>query len=68
MFTLKLIKADGSFLGVYTSLDACLKRLQALNDSRGAGYQVRARGEAPAIPKTYTGAVMTVAALITELS
>jgi len=68
MFALKILKADGSLIGTYRSLDACQKRMQAISDSRGSGYLIRARGEVSSIPKTYTGTIMTVAALIAELA
>jgi hypothetical protein len=67
MFYLKILKADGSLVGTYKSLDACRKRLQALSDRRGANLSLRARGEVSAIPKLYDGAVITVSALLAEL-
>ena len=68
MFALKILKADGSLLGYYKKLDACLKRMQSISDSRGSDYQIRVKGEIPSIPKTYDGSIMSVSDLLTDLA
>jgi len=68
MFGLKIVKADGSLIGVYDSQASCLSRLQSISAVRGSDYQIRVRGTVSDIPKTYTGSVIPVSELISDLS